>query len=187
VQSISSLRSQIRVLKNKLAQKYNTNIIAERLWFGIASREDVIVMELAPDRKTGLPRKDAPVSALKLLDVVTFPFMLRDRMELPTSHSFCWKLDGWTARELIDFFDWFESRDSDLYDLEDDIADRYRDQLRSASVAWLGDEIVTEWFFGRIALGHGPSESLAYMLDQDNRSEVLGELTDMASEISSVK
>ena len=150
--------------------------ISDRLWRGTASREAVIALELTPERRTGKPRPGAPTAALKILDTVTFPAMLREHLELPTeTNSYCWETEGWTVTGLLAFFKWLEEPDADLFDLDDEKADRYREQLESAFRAWEGDRLVESWFLGRLETAT-PSELLDVIQDRSQRERVLEEI-----------
>lgn len=176
MQSLSSIRSQLKKLQRIADADLRIDVLAEKLWMGISDREDVIALELDPNRKTGRSIEEAPTLALKLLDTLTFPELVRTKLSLPKEHCYCWETSWWTVTELLDFFSWFDTPDPDLYDLDDILAERYREQLRAASVAWIGDRIVTRWFLDRIETGSNPEDSLVLLRDPDNKDIVIGEL-----------
>lgn len=155
--------------------------IAERLWFGLSTREEVIALELAPERRTGRPRTDAPATALRLLDTVTFPALLAEKLILPSaSHSYCWQTEGWTAGEMASLFRWLGSPDPDLDEVEDVVSGRYRDQLFAAEQAWAGDRLVSSWFVREIGRGSTVPEALARFVGESRREEILADLEALA-------
>lgn len=155
---------------------------AERLWFGLSSREEVLALEMIPERRTGKPRAGAPLLALKLLDTVTCPMLTREKRELPPSQSsYCWSPDGWTVDELLEFFSWFDTPDLDLYDLDDETAGRYREQLETTERAWAGDRIVVAWLQQRTT---SHEESLELLQDPTCRNEILSELEVAAASLN---